>query len=351
MIKLFSKIYILLVILLLVFESFLFTLPKFLDGRVLLVLMGILLFLLRVKKIKLINQKTSNLLFGGLILLGTFSLSLMLMEAFYGFQYVEKTLSLSYSRFFYLTLAVAVVVIYAQSFYFSKKVIKVDLFFLPLFLTLAAFFLYLRNNQLFRLIITDDHLVEYSQFFLLLFSSIICLFLRKFWWSKERFLGILFLLLAIGCFFVAGEEISWGQRLFNIETPKELAEINTQEELTIHNIGFIFGFVYRAYMVIGLVGSTAWLFFKYLKKYLSSRVKRILSNLIPDWYLSPYFAVVFFYNFERFYLNPRAGEELWEEPMELLLFLVMSIFLIIKYLRVKNVNEKNFVKHVMKFSS
>jgi len=273
--------------------------------------------------------------------LTVFTFALILAEQIYGFQFVEMTWSLSYSRVFYLALTLVVMTIYAQSFYLSKQKIKIAIFIAPLLLTLIAFFIYLRSNPLFRILVQDDHLIEYSQFFLLLFSSLVAWFLKKSWWSKERFLGILFLLLALGCFFMAGEEISWGQRIFNIQTPEQLAERNLQEELTIHNIDVLFGMVYRAYMFIGLLGATAWIFFKLIKKYLSTKIKRILSNLIPDWYLSPYFATAFFYNYERFYLNPRAGEELWEEPMELLLILGITIFLIIKYLRVKSTIKIN----------
>lgn len=40
-----------------------------------------------------------------------------------------------------------------------------------------------------------------------------------------------------GLFFViAGEEISWGQRLFGIDTPTELNNLNVQNELNFHNI-------------------------------------------------------------------------------------------------------------------
>ena len=45
---------------------------------------------------------------------------------------------------------------------------------------------------------------------------------------------------ALGCLaliFAAGEEISWGQRIFDFSTPQILREINTQGELTLHNIG------------------------------------------------------------------------------------------------------------------
>lgn len=37
-------------------------------------------------------------------------------------------------------------------------------------------------------------------------------------------------------FFGAGEELSWGQRIFGIETPASLSAVNEQEELNIHNL-------------------------------------------------------------------------------------------------------------------
>lgn len=47
------------------------------------------------------------------------------------------------------------------------------------------------------------------------------------WWS----LGIAAVIFAVGM-----EEISWGQRLFGLETPEALRKLNRQEELTLHNI-------------------------------------------------------------------------------------------------------------------
>jgi hypothetical protein len=47
-------------------------------------------------------------------------------------------------------------------------------------------------------------------------------------------LGMLFLI----CF---GEEISWGQRIFNVETPALLKAINSQRETNIHNIWILNG--------------------------------------------------------------------------------------------------------------
>ena len=45
-----------------------------------------------------------------------------------------------------------------------------------------------------------------------------------------------FLLMACIFLFGFGEEISWGQRIFNFDTPDFIANRNTQKELTIHNL-------------------------------------------------------------------------------------------------------------------
>jgi hypothetical protein len=43
-------------------------------------------------------------------------------------------------------------------------------------------------------------------------------------------------------FFVgAGEEMSWGQRIFHVATPQAVKEANVQGELTIHNLAFFQG--------------------------------------------------------------------------------------------------------------
>jgi len=42
-------------------------------------------------------------------------------------------------------------------------------------------------------------------------------------------------------FVAAGEEISWGQRIFHIETPESLKQSNVQQEITIHNLDFFQG--------------------------------------------------------------------------------------------------------------
>jgi hypothetical protein len=47
---------------------------------------------------------------------------------------------------------------------------------------------------------------------------------------------VVFLGLALLFFFGAGEEISWGQRIFGLKTPEPLAQVNKQDELNLHNL-------------------------------------------------------------------------------------------------------------------
>ena len=58
--------------------------------------------------------------------------------------------------------------------------------------------------------------------------------------------------LAAACFLVAGEEVSWGQRLLGVGTPGALAEMNVQGETNLHNIEGVHGIV-RAVAVVVLV--------------------------------------------------------------------------------------------------
>lgn len=48
--------------------------------------------------------------------------------------------------------------------------------------------------------------------------------------------NLIFLIVALFMFFAAGEEISWGQRLFGFKTPEVFDEINVQKEFNLHNI-------------------------------------------------------------------------------------------------------------------
>jgi hypothetical protein len=66
---------------------------------------------------------------------------------------------------------------------------------------------------------------------LLYFTSFVLLF-RTFLVNRNIFL----LLLALVMFFGAGEEISWGQRVFGFATPEKIDSVNAQHEFNVHNL-------------------------------------------------------------------------------------------------------------------
>lgn len=83
----------------------------------------------------------------------------------------------------------------------------------------------------------EDGAIEYATFFLLLAISLVQFFrlLTRgkgkpiLWKLAVLFFGLLFL-------FGAGEEISWGQRIFNIESSEFFKGNNVQKETNFHNL-------------------------------------------------------------------------------------------------------------------
>lgn len=66
----------------------------------------------------------------------------------------------------------------------------------------------------------------------------------------------IYLFLALLFFFAAGEEISWGQRVFGWATPEQLAELNRQGETNFHNLA---PFQHGAVIDIHLLFNVFWL--------------------------------------------------------------------------------------------
>ena len=69
----------------------------------------------------------------------------------------------------------------------------------------------------------------------------ICFFIAAIFFFRTYLISrnLFFLLLCVIFLFGAGEEISWGQRIFNFNTPDFLYEINEQREINFHNISLV----------------------------------------------------------------------------------------------------------------
>lgn len=158
-------------------------------------------------------------------------------------------------------------------------------------------------RPIFRFITAEDSVLEWLQFLCVFGASTMFAYLGvRFMREGQALIGALYLLLALCAFFVAGEEISWGQRIFGWGTPEALDEINHQGETNVHNIRWVqtaFGYV----MTLGamyctlapLVASKRW----------GGRARPPLSFLlIPALCLIPAFLMPFGYKMFRLLIWP-----------------------------------------------
>jgi hypothetical protein len=109
------------------------------------------------------------------------------------------------------------------------------LFWLPLVTLAALLAIAAVFRPAFDRLLQEDYPVEWSQFAFCLFICVVSLMaVRPAFRDGHRLLAALLLLSGIGFFFLAGEEISWAQRVFGIATPADFAG-NDQDEMNLHN--------------------------------------------------------------------------------------------------------------------
>lgn len=100
----------------------------------------------------------------------------------------------------------------------------------------STVFLFYYSSSDYNLFVKEDGIIEYFTAFFLLSVSIYSInkLLKTAKVISSKNIGII--LFSIIFFFGFGEEISWGQRIFNIETPNFFIENNLQSETNIHNL-------------------------------------------------------------------------------------------------------------------
>ncbi len=84
-----------------------------------------------------------------------------------------------------------------------------------------------------RFLTDEDGIVEYLSVAFWMIGIIFAV--RILLKSKSKKKIVPFVLLSV-CFISLGEEISWGQRIFDLETPHLIAAANRQSELNFHNL-------------------------------------------------------------------------------------------------------------------
>jgi len=96
--------------------------------------------------------------------------------------------------------------------------------------------------------------LELGHFFIPLAASILAFrLLFRDYVRQHRLAFIWLLVVGIGCFYIAGEEHSWGQHLFYWETPEAWSEINRQDETNLHNAFGLLNHIPRTFLEIGIL--------------------------------------------------------------------------------------------------
>jgi hypothetical protein len=162
-------------------------------------------------------------------------------------------------------------------------VLRVSVCVAPIMLVAAMLWLKIDRRDLYRSIIREDAIIEnltcIAYFVACVFAISISVGFLK---TRRLFLGLSYLILGLGFLFVAMEEISWGQRLFAFGTPDYLAQRNVQNETNIHNLSVLRPIEGELYILVGLVGSCAWLF---AGRATRSKHGDMVKYFVPQWYL------------------------------------------------------------------
>jgi len=175
----------------------------------------------------------------------------------------------------------------------TEKLCKIVVCFFPVFFIIFLVihkFLFGPFNEDYFNFATEDGLVEYSTAMFYFVSFGLSLIIsRNFIKNKKILLGTLYFLFA-GIFLFAGlEEISWGQRILNLETTEFFSE-NQQNETNFHNLPLMSKIIDRFYFIIGFVGSFLWMIIANLKTKKYSSFKKFF---VPPRFLMLYFLPIF----------------------------------------------------------
>ena len=223
----------------------------------------------------------------------------------------------------------------------SKQKIKINHFFRPKLSSVLlanlvgfaifgyCFWLVHNNNDFYLSIAGEDDFIEWSTMWSFLMASIGCVFGAILGYNQFKKFEWFYVGLALFCFIVAMEEISWGQRLFGYIPPNYFLENNFQQELTFHNMmgislrKIILKTIALGYGVILPLSMLIPSMYRLLSK---------LRVVVPPLELIPSFLLVFF-------LNKAYPWILTDEVVELILgvcFLSTVLFRLLDFKSIRN---------------
>ncbi len=129
----------------------------------------------------------------------------------------------------------------------------------------------------------EDGVIEYATVVLLLMG---CWIVGQRWWRRGNSRSLKLSLTSFAIigffFFVAGEELSWGQRILGLETTDYFKQNNDQQELNLHNL--VVGDVKINKLFFGVILTVAILTYLIVVPFVYHKIPTF-KKLLDDWYI------------------------------------------------------------------
>lgn len=249
--------------------------------------------------------------------------------------------------------------VYLRKHFFStldgneNKLLKRIIFLVPLVSIVCLISIkFIVWPKLYFWLVREDGVVEYATFLSYFASFIFALAIAfRFCKKKHTLYSLFYFVFCAGAFYIAMEEISWGQRFFNVKTPEVFNIYNYQKEMNTHNF-LTRHCLHGLYILVGFYGAFVRLV---LPKKIKTKYSSELGFLVPDAYLFFYFLPVFTfyfywdylsiiepYLFGNHYIRDHFVHGKDQEPVELLLSFGFLLFVLINKYRQNAGNHLHF---------
>lgn len=181
---------------------------------------------------------------------------------------------------------------------------------------------------LFEWLTAEDSLIEWLQFGCITVVAVSAWRIGvRVMRTENRYIGYLYFAIAFTSVFIAGEEISWGQRLVGWSTPEQFAAINKQGETSIHNIGV----VQHLFLLLIFLASMYGAFVPLAQAVFGDEYVRTPQSMlfVPPLAVVPAFLIMFSYRLVRMTLYERSEFLVvkFGESVELSFYFGLALFM------------------------
>ncbi len=211
---------------------------------------------------------------------------------------------------------------------------KIALLILPIFILMMLGLLRYGDRHFYLFLTYEDHALEVFSALIYLTATLISIRVTLHYYKiGDAFAAVLYGLFGVAMLLIFCEEISWGQRIFGIESSEFFIQHSTQKETNIHNLAPVQKYLHLIYVIIGTIGSVLWIFVKKS----GGRIRILNKRFIPGWYLMTYFmpVAVFYFSYDYIQSEQRSigliGRD--QEPVEFLLSLGFLLFIVVSFMR------------------